>query len=101
MKRKQPSSEAPPPKSGDDPSSDVAPQMGVMPRAAPSDNFLIAALAASAGGLEAFEKFFMHMPADAGIGFVIVQHLAPDHASALADLLGRHTRMAVVEVRDN
>jgi len=69
-----------------------------MPRAVPSDNFLIAALGASAGGLEAFEKFFEHMAPDAD---VIVQHLAPDHASALADLLGRHTRMAVAEVRNN
>jgi two-component system, chemotaxis family, CheB/CheR fusion protein len=75
--------------------------MGVVPHAAPSDNFLIAALGASAGGLEAFEKFFKHMAPDADIGFVIVQHLAPDHASALADLLGRHTQMAVAEVRDN
>ena len=66
-----------------------------------SNQFLIAALGASAGGLEACEKFFKHMPADADIAFVIVQHLAPDHASALADLLGRHTRMAVAEVRDN
>jgi len=31
--------------------------MGVRPRTAPSDSFLIAALGASAGGLEAFEKF--------------------------------------------
>lgn len=72
-----------------------------MPRAVPSDNFLIAALGASAGGLEAFEKFFKHMAPDADIGFVIVQHLAPDHATTLADLLGRHTQMAVAEVRDN
>ena len=101
MKRKKPPSEAPPPKSGDVPLSDLAPWMGVVPHAAPSDNFLIAALGASAGGLEAFEKFFKHMAPDADIGFVIVQHLAPDHASALADLLGRHTQMAVAEVRDN
>lgn len=66
-----------------------------------SNQFLIVALGASAGGLEAFEKFFKHMPADAGIAFVIVQHLAPDHASALADLLGRDTRMAVTEAQDN
>ena len=66
-----------------------------------SNQFLIAALGASAGGLEAFESFFNHMPADAGIAFVVVQHLAPDHPSALAELLGRRTRMAVTEARDN
>src|SRR5690606_1933156 len=37
---------------------------------------------------------------DAGIGFIIVQHLAPDHESALAQLLGRHTEMPVEQARD-
>src|SRR5512140_2842343 len=40
------------------------------------------------------------MPADAGIGFVVVQHLAPDHASVLAELLGRCTSMVVEQARD-
>ncbi len=66
-----------------------------------TNGFLIAALGASAGGLEAFENFFKHMPADAGIAFAVVQHLAPDHASALPELLARHTRMAVEQLRDN
>ena len=65
-----------------------------------SDQFLIAALGASAGGLEAFENFFRHMPADAGIAFTVVQHLAPDHASALPELLARYTSMAVEQARD-
>ena len=51
--------------------------------------FLIAAIGASAGGLEAYETFFQHMPADAGIAFAVVLHLAPDHASALAQLLAQ------------
>jgi two-component system CheB/CheR fusion protein len=63
--------------------------------------FLIAAIGASAGGLEAYETFFKHMPADAGIAFAVVMHLAPDHESALAQLLARHTRMSVEQVRDN
>src|SRR5579863_3294170 len=65
-----------------------------------SDQCLIAALGASAGGLEAFENFFMHMPADAGIAFAVVQHLAPDHVSALPELLARYTSMAVEQARD-
>jgi hypothetical protein len=48
-----------------------------------SNPFLIAALGASADGLEAFERFFEHVPAETGIAFVTVQHLAPDHANAL------------------
>jgi two-component system, chemotaxis family, CheB/CheR fusion protein len=62
--------------------------------------FVITAIGASAGGLEALERFFRNMPADAGIAFIVVQHLAPDHSSALAELLGRCTPMAVEEARD-
>src|SRR5258707_11353194 len=66
-----------------------------------TQQFLIAAIGASAGGLEAYETFFQHMPADAGIAFAVVMHLAPDHESALAQLLARHTGMSVEQVRDN
>lgn len=41
------------------------------------------------------------MPADSGIAFAVVQHLAPDHSSALPELLARHTPMAVAQARDN
>lgn len=66
-----------------------------------SKHFLIAALGASAGGLEALEKFFTPMPAVSGIGFIIVQHLAPDHTSALPELLARCTEMPVEQAQDN
>ena len=63
--------------------------------------FVIAALGASAGGLEPLETFFKNMPADVGIAFVIVQHLAPDHPTALPQLLGRRTGMPVEQAQDN
>src|SRR5580704_16155767 len=66
-----------------------------------SNEFLIVALGASAGGLEPLETFFKHMPADAGFAFVIVQHLAPDHPTALPQLLARHTPMPVEEARNH
>lgn len=62
--------------------------------------FPIVGMGASAGGLEAFEKFFIHMPPNRGIAFVLIPHLAPTHASILTDLLGRYTKMNVVEVKD-
>ena len=65
-----------------------------------TDEFVIAALGASAGGLEALENFFQHMPGDAGISFIVVQHLAPDHATALPELLARCTEMPVEQARD-
>ncbi|MEO8746412.1 MAG: chemotaxis protein CheB, partial [Rhodanobacter sp.] len=61
---------------------------------------LIVGIGASAGGLEAFKTFFTHMPADSEMAFVLVQHLAPDHQSMLAELLGRGTAMTVCEAED-
>lgn len=34
------------------------------------------------------------------MAFVLVQHLAPDHKSLLSQLIGRYTRMQVLEVQD-
>ena len=48
----------------------------------------IIGLGASAGGVEALKAFFENMPPDTGMAFVVVLHLAPDHASLLADVLG-------------
>ncbi len=62
--------------------------------------FPVVGIGASAGGLAAFEAFFSGMPADGepGMAFVLVQHLAPDHKSVLSELVGRYTRMRVLEV---
>ncbi len=64
--------------------------------------FAVVGIGASAGGLSAFEAFLSGMPADrdAGMAFVFVQHLAPDHKSILSDLVRRYTRMKVFEVED-
>ena len=58
------------------------------------------AIGASAGGLEALERFFHHCPPDTGAAFVVIQHLSPDHKSMMHDLLGRYTKMAVKVVAD-
>jgi two-component system CheB/CheR fusion protein len=54
----------------------------------------------SAGGLEAFEQFFSHLPPNTGLTFVLVPHLEPTHKGMLPELLGRHTKMEVVEAED-
>lgn len=61
---------------------------------------LIVGIGASAGGLAAFKGFFSKMPADTGMTFVLVQHLAPDHRSMLVELLTPHISMPVEEARD-
>jgi two-component system CheB/CheR fusion protein len=67
-----------------------------------SVNFPIVGIGASAGGLAAFEAFFsgMHGDVNPGMAFVLVQHLAPDHKSILAELIRRYTRMEVFDVED-
>ncbi len=87
---------------------DIAPETAVNAAVAknPSEvsarSFPIVGIGASAGGLAAFESFFSGMPADKepGMAFVLVQHLAPDHKSILAELIRRYTRMQVFEVED-
>jgi two-component system CheB/CheR fusion protein len=60
----------------------------------------IVGIGASAGGVEALEQFFKSLPAGNGLAFVVVTHLPPDRESLLSEILGRATRMPVVEARD-
>src|SRR5664279_5299350 len=62
--------------------------------------FPIVAIGASAGGLEALEQFFAHVPKDNGMAFVIIQHLDPNHKGILPELLQRTTLMKVLQVSD-
>src|SRR5437870_2618206 len=56
----------------------------------------IVGIGASAGGLEAFEQLLQALTQDSGMGFVLVQHLAPTHESFLSELLAKSTRMPVI-----
>lgn len=60
----------------------------------------VIAIGASAGGLEALERFFDQMPGDTGACFVVIQHLSPDHKSMMSRLLERHTNISTSEVND-
>ena len=62
--------------------------------------FSIVGIGASAGGLEALEKFFINMPNDSGMAFVIVMHFDPTAKSVMADILMRYTKMEVFQVED-
>lgn len=64
------------------------------------DSPLIIGIGASAGGLEALQQFFQHMPANSGLSFVVVQHLSPDYKSLMADILGKHTQMHVLQAEN-
>jgi PAS domain S-box-containing protein len=67
---------------------------------APVEGLPVIGIGCSAGGLEALEKFFTHVPDHSGAAFVVIQHLDPHHASALPQLLQRQTSMEVAEAVD-
>jgi two-component system CheB/CheR fusion protein len=58
----------------------------------------VVGIGASAGGLEAFSEILDALGLHPGVALVFVQHLAPQHESALPTLLGRRTRIPVVQV---
>ncbi|NVO05792.1 MAG: PAS domain-containing protein [Rhodoferax sp.] len=69
-----------------------------LPLAAPLH---VVCIGASAGGLDALERFFGACPVDTGAAFVVVQHLSPDHKSMMNTLLSRHTQMPVIMVEND
>jgi len=64
------------------------------------DQFPIAGIGASAGGLEALEQFFTNMPVNSGMAFVVIQHLDPNRKGIMPELLQRVTKMKVYPVTD-
>jgi len=63
-------------------------------------NFHIVGIGASAGGYEACSQLLAKLPVDTGMAFIVVQHLHPEHHSALSELLGRSSAMPVTEIID-
>src|SRR5579863_5517300 len=73
---------------------------GLDPEVSPGASFPIVGVGASAGGLEALSQFLKALPARTGMAIVVIQHLAPEHESALTQLLSKATTMPVLEVSD-
>ena len=59
----------------------------------------IIALGASAGGMEEITAFFEHTPCD-GVSYVIVQHLSAEFKSRMAEVIGRHSQLTVMEAEN-
>jgi two-component system, chemotaxis family, CheB/CheR fusion protein len=59
--------------------------------------FLVAAVGASAGGLEAFTALIRSISRDAALALLLVQHLSRDEKSHLVELLGHATALTVVQ----
>ena len=64
------------------------------------DHVPICAIGASAGGVHALRSLFRQLPDDLGLVYVVIVHLAPEHPSALAEILSSCTSMGVHQVTD-
>lgn len=64
------------------------------------NEFNVVGIGASAGGLEALEKFFLNMPLGSGSAFLVVTHLDPKHVSIMPELIQKYTQMEVNIVKD-
>ncbi|MEH1816103.1 MAG: chemotaxis protein CheB [Nostoc sp.] len=62
--------------------------------------FDVVAIAASAGGLTAIVKVLSTLPAEFPAAIAIVQHLAPEHPSFMAEILSRRTNITVKQAEE-
>ena len=65
-----------------------------------SKAFPVIGIGASAGGLEALQDFFGHLPAPSECAFVVIVHLPHDHISLLPELLRRQAEIPVLTIED-
>jgi two-component system CheB/CheR fusion protein len=69
-------------------------------RAASKPARAIVGIGASAGGIDDMRRFLAALPADSGLGIVLVMHLRPDHRSHLVQVLQQATNIGVEEAVD-
>ncbi|MGH7182687.1 MAG: CheR family methyltransferase [Nitrospiraceae bacterium] len=87
-----------------------SPVVSTLPRSIPPDSalpvhrnhatFPIVGIGFSAGGIEALEAFFRHLPSKPGAAFVVVSHQHASHTSLLPEILRRWTSLSVLEATD-
>lgn len=80
--------------------SAATPNLGHEPQDYVTPPFLVAAVGASAGGLEAFSLLLGAMPSDAPLAVVLVQHLSRTHESQLPEILATRTALQVLTATD-
>ena len=62
--------------------------------------FAIVGVGASAGGFEAFVELLEALPPEPQLAIIFVQHLSPNHSSALPSLLAPRTSLEVIEATE-
>lgn len=68
--------------------------------AADAGDVPVTGIGASAGGIGALEGLLPLLPRDAGVAYVVVQHMDPHHDSVLPSLLGKVSQLPVVVIED-
>ncbi|HMF16463.1 MAG TPA: chemotaxis protein CheB, partial [Gemmataceae bacterium] len=93
----EPKKKPPPPPS--EPEAEIAELEAAAPTKGAADAHImpVVGIGASAGGLDAFKKFFQAMPSNSGMAFVLIPHLDPTHESLMVELLRKYTPMPVQE----
>ena len=69
--------------------------MGLYPE---TESFPVVGIGASAGGLKAFKELISGIPERSNMAYVFIQHLDPDHESALPELLSNISKIPVHEI---
>jgi two-component system CheB/CheR fusion protein len=98
VKKKAPESKKARSRSGDP--GPKAKRVIAVPESSAGTSFPIVGVGASAGGLEAVSALLKALPGRPGMAAVVIQHLAPQHESALAQILSKTTSLPVREVSD-
>lgn len=80
-----------------EPKHDAVDQLSATPS---PDEFFIVGIGASAGGINALQNFFKHVPEQSGMAYVVILHLSPDHDSQLASVLQRETKIPTAQVTE-
>ena len=86
-----------PPATHDWPPRPLSKKSGIEPRGVRSAS---SAWAARRAGWRRSSSSSPTCPPDTGLAFVLVPHLEPTHKGMMPELLGRHTKMKVVEAED-
>ena len=60
----------------------------------------IVGIGASAGGLEALERFFQAVQPHGNTAYIVVQHLSPDFRSMMGEILARLTELKIKNAKD-
>ncbi len=76
----------------------VGDESGAEFRRAPA--MCVVGIGSSAGGLEALQEVVRNVPLGLPASILVAQHLAPQHKSLMAELLGRETQLEVVVAED-